>query len=142
MTDKKLTDQEIIKAFRECGQKMNTNYCDECPYNKGMCNDIQMAKDILDLINRQKLKIENLQLHIGCFESKIKRLEDGYAEKMQEYAAVSFHLLKTTKAEAYKEFAERLHEELRIYGTKDKFNKSVFLNVVDRAKKELVGEQK
>jgi hypothetical protein len=48
--------------------------------------------------------------------------------------------LKTAKAEAIKEFAERLHEELRIYGIKDKFNKSVFLNVADKAKKELVGE--
>ena len=48
--------------------------------------------------------------------------------------------LKTAKAEAYKEFAEKLHEELRMYGIKDKFNKLVFLNVVDKAKKELVGE--
>ena len=37
-------------------------------------------------------------------------------------------------------FAERLYEELRIYGQKDKFDKSVFLNVVDNLLKEFVGD--
>ena len=92
MTDKKLTDQEIIKAFRECGQKMNTNYCDECPYNKGMCNDIQMTKDILDLINR--LQAEN------------ERLKQNNKAIMQTIADVH--------TEAIKEFAERLNDAFSV----------------------------
>ena len=50
-------------------------------------------------------------------------------------------LVHKIKVEAYKEFAEMLYEELRVYGIKDKFNKAVFLNIVDKSKKELVGDE-
>ena len=91
-------------------------------------------------INRLQAENERLKPFedkIAKFNSHI-RVEDMlvFASSLEEW----LEFCENLKAEAYKEFAERLHEELRIYGIKDKFNKSVFLNVVDKAKKELVGE--
>ena len=122
MPDKNLTNWMIKKALECC----ITSDCRGCPlghratgtYNEHCGTDLM--KNALDLINR--LQAEN--------------------ERLKKFALIRAfdRFQKEAKAEAYKEFAERLHEELRIYGTKDKFNKSVFLNVVDKAKKELVGE--
>lgn len=55
-----MTDNEIIKAL-ECDTHKN---CEECPYFSENCNqfldtDVH-SKDILNLINRQKAKIEAL----------------------------------------------------------------------------------
>ena len=126
-----MTDNEIIKALEEAIE-----------YGCGHYREIEMPtiKNALNLINRQKLEIENLLLHIECFESKIKRLEDGYAEKMQEYTAVSFHLLKTTKAEAYKEFAERLKEKAQPHYF-DNYDFAVSIDDIDNLLNELVGEE-
>ena len=73
-------------------------------------------------------------------KAEIERLKENLGVLTFE----NLQFIKTNakiKSEAYKEFAEKLHEELRIYGIKDKFNKSVFLNVVDKAKKELGGDE-
>lgn len=127
MTDK-LTDSEIIKALE--WHLNNENNCDECPLLKlknttTYCVDVLM-QNALDLINR--LQAEN------------ERLQDAIDEQDIEIASL-WKRIEDAKAEAYKEFAKKLHEELRMYGTKDKFNKAVFLNVVDKVKKELVGEE-
>lgn len=77
-------------------------------------------------------EISELQAEIERLKKLLEQCEDNGEYWESKY--------KTTKSEAYKKFAEKLHEELRIYGIKDKFNKSLFLNMVDKAKKELVGE--
>lgn len=52
MTDKKLTDGEIVKALECC--KSDTAFCTECPYYKiGECIE-KMCADSIDLINRLK----------------------------------------------------------------------------------------
>ena len=94
--------------------------------------EIKELKAELDEYAKIKTTIDEfweILLTLSLCKRKEKPTLEEFAEAIQEI-----------KAEAYKEFAERLHEELRIYGIKDKFNKSVFLNVVDNAKKELVGE--
>ena len=117
MPDKKLTDSEIVKAL-ECHRHIGKETCDSCPLQGvGMCSFV-LINETYNLINR--LQAEN------------ERLKKGWKADVI--------LTADAKTEAYKEFAERLYEELRMYGIKDKFNKSVFLNVVDKAKKELVGE--
>lgn len=82
---------------------------------------------------------------INRLQSENERLRNAYKQcafERDAYIEIGNTAIAEAKAEAYKEFSEKLHEELRMYGTKDKFNKAVFLNVVDRAKKELVGEDK
>ena len=113
-----MTDNEIIRVLECC--TTNGVSCKDCPafvkVDRSNCK--KYFRGALDLINRQKAEIE--------------RLKKGWKADVI--------LTANIKSEAIKEFAEFLHEELRIYGIKEKFNKSVFLNVVDKAKKELVGE--
>ncbi len=136
-----MTDNEIIKAL-ECHSRESNSCGNNCPYlicEEVMCTK-KLSKDALDLINRQKKNIKELKY-------KVKKWKENYESSQvvvgdfREIINKQAKELKTAKAEANKEFVERLHEELRMYGTKDKFNKAVFLNVVDRAKKELVGEK-
>ena len=65
-----MTDNEIIKALEGCGNWQSDKTCDECPANTyGFGCAHKMAKQALDLINRQKAEIErlreeNVKLHI------------------------------------------------------------------------------
>ena len=87
MTNKKLTDNEIIKALED---KIEFESFDENGY---AVVDIEKLKNALDLITRQKAEIE--------------RLNEVYQANQQLINALnkSYFLAKT---EAYKEFAERL----------------------------------
>ena len=87
-----MTDNEIIKAL-EC-LRGNAFDCGECPYCScypAPCEQ-QVAKDALSLINRQKEEIERL---------KNRDLQVEVSEKLE----------REIKAEAVKEFAERLKEQ-------------------------------
>ena len=85
MTDKKLTDNEIIKALEELLKELKSKKQLIVPEQgvKNLCYGLQ---NFLDLINRLQTKNDRLehQLETLCFT------------------------LKTAKAEAYKEVADRL----------------------------------
>ena len=84
----KPTDKEIVKALECC----NNCDCGGCPcLAESGCKDIDYA-EILDLINR--LQAENERLRAN------EEMAEGYADALEERA----------KAEARKEFAERLKE--------------------------------
>ena len=149
----KLTDTEIIKALECISGKAKDWDCDKCAFDGAICT-AYVSEKALDLINRQDFKIHLLEKQIseiqnanlinwnatiGNYKTEIESLK-AEVERLNTYLDVIGYSTDKIKAEAYKEFAERLHEELRIYGAKDKFNKLVFLNVVYNAKKELVGE--
>jgi hypothetical protein len=69
MTERKFTDEEVIKALECCVKddiidSSNHEICFECPLkydNDCSCN---LRKRILDLINRQKAEIETLENRI------------------------------------------------------------------------------
>ena len=147
-----MEDREIIKAL-ECCTKLRYDIqqppvCVNCPYyNLDDCT-FELKSKALDLFNRLQAEKQNLEIELkamrgaaNSYKAENKRLYIAFEEN-QKATKIWKDKSKTAKAEAYKEFAEKLHEELRIYGIKDKFNKSLFLNVVDKAKKELVGEDK
>ena len=158
----KLTDNEIIKAL-ECCYTYDVLFCDKCPFQEE-CAEINLGQLAIDLINRLQAENESLKAEVDdwkaiaegyqkqfedCYERKqaeIENLQKNFEEASNDRFIYKIRWAKAearvdkAKAEAYKEFAERLHKELRIYGAKDTFNKLVFLNVVDKAKKELVGE--
>lgn len=126
MPNKKPTDSEIVKALEEHYKQVDKEYRTHLEYG-GKGDEfaekyIYMLCDVLDLINR--LKAENEKLTI-----RLRKERYQFADIGKMYSEI--------KSEAYKEFAERLHAKLRMYGVKDKFNKVVFLNAVDKAKKEL-----
>ena len=102
MTDKKLTDEEIIKALECCISTTNDEACVGCPFNKQkLCDKDQWALEryALDLINRQKETIETLR----------KCVEQHHIIRKDSKSPLSL-LTEEIRAEAYKEFAERLKE--------------------------------
>lgn len=105
-------------------------------YKKLRENRNYMVEKFSHEINTLKAENERLKEEKETLKSLLDSSQERYFG-ISNLAHKYRNKYKTAKAEAHKEFAERLHEELRIYGIKDKFNKSVFLNVVDKAKKEL-----
>ena len=124
MTDKQLSDNEMIKALEYCEDSRDTDkHCLKCPYcNESYCLDKMMA-DALFLINRQKAEIERLQ---SMNNAKLDMIHDLRTD------------LETTKSEAIKEFAERLKGKMFI--ADDNFNPVVLEADIDNLVKEMVGD--
>ena len=160
MTDKKLTDEEIIK---------NLKFCEDCSANINI--------DIIDLINRQKLELENLKvenqslrsaanslkMHYEEARAEIERLKQRNAvceaanrcivwqrdrrdreieELHSQIAGLNIYKSKI-KAEAYKEFAERLKEKseiVHLFSVHTGDHYMVEIDDIDNLVKEMVGE--
>lgn len=122
MTDKKFTDEEIIKALECCSTPCCE--CDECPlYCVGAnCSSFELHRYVLDLINRQKAEIERLK---------------GW----QDVLKAEKHSL--IKAEAHKEFAERLkkRKELFHYLEFSEIEEYAVDATIDNLLKEMIGEE-
>ena len=122
-----MRDKEIIKALEYCTKGIG---CSECAYLE--CHDFCCTKrneDIVDLFHR--LQAENERL-----KAEIERLKD-YNENLQ---TANTHLsntlldeVKTAKAEARKEFAERLKKEALI----DSGYEVLQLGTIDNLAKEM-----
>ena len=136
-----MTDKEIIKALECCSSQQGN--CDICPQHSGSCVE-DLLKQSLALINRQQaenkeLKTENLILSQKRFNI-FERIE--FTDKLK----------KQTKAEAIKEFAERLKAtpmrflvEYVEYYDKPSIDKMVLFiddNDIDNLVKEMAGEDK
>lgn len=80
MSDKKLTDEEIIKAL-EC--HINAEDCVGCEMF-GRCDEIILTKLVLDLINRQKSEIERLNKQMEWLEGYNKNLMSGNTALSEE----------------------------------------------------------
>lgn len=99
MTDKKITDEDIISSLEIIATTRNCNECKIRNCKWGTCNCEQItANAALDLINRQKTEIE-----------KLKKEKDEYAYLYDKHVNTAFSHIK---AEAVKEFADRLEENI------------------------------
>ena len=84
MPDKKLTDNEIIKALECCNQ----NDCKTCPYGKyntaGWCCMPKLRKDTLSLINRLQAELERLKAEIFALRDDLKaEQETAYRQRIE-----------------------------------------------------------
>ena len=72
-----MTDNEIIKAL-ECCKEATAVGCKKCPLyeDKGQTCITILSHSALDLINRQKAEIKELQLKISSYNSEIENLND------------------------------------------------------------------
>lgn len=94
MTDKKFADEEIIRNYEWC-IGCTSDRCRECTMDEeGFCEE-ELQNLVLDLINCQKAEIEKL---------KGSTIVSNIMESQR--------IKREAKAEAYKEFAEKLEEKL------------------------------
>lgn len=155
--DKNLTDNEIIKALECC--KEEEVICFECPYKKENGCMEKLSDDALALINRLQAEIKfaeninHLQMEeLQSLKDKNKVLANELANSLQDCenkqaeneklrkswkADVVSAIISGAKAEAYKEFAERLKEEFPKMLNR---SESAFSYLVDNLLKEMVGE--
>lgn len=120
-----MTDNDIVKALACC---YNGNQCAKsCPYNDGDDDCVEctsaLARDTLDLINRQKAEIERLTINMNAFGLGMKREKER---------------ADTAKAEAIKEFAERV--KLDFYYEFDEIIPSIMADKIDNLAKEMTEE--
>lgn len=110
-----MTDNEIIKALECCGAGWDS--CKPCPLYEyeGDCLE-SIVGDILDLINRQKAKIECLEKKVNArneiilgqkAEIKELKIECGNAQ-FAKYKAEFEEFRTEIRADAIKEFAYKL----------------------------------
>ena len=123
MTDKKLTDSEIIEALECCGDPYDI--CANCPIPNAIKDDCRcgehLANNALDLINRQQAEIERLKGRVNLLEAEI-------------YAPIK----AKARAEAVKEFAEK---SKKVWWDNGYESPDVdFDDFVDNLVKEMVGD--
>lgn len=125
--NKKLTDEEIIKDLTELSR-----------YTGFQEKYIQVLNATLDLINRQKSEIERLK---SANDEKFRQW-DMLAEKTKTHYANLYNEAKDKlKAEAYKEFAERLKQSTVMAVMGNKIYAVATSKGVDNLLKEMVGEE-
>lgn len=131
MTDKKFTDEEIIKAL-EC--HINAEDCVSCEVFD-WCEEILLTELVLDLISRQKSEIERLKETPKC----VYEYDGEVTEYCVQGPCSNFKTVEQIKAEAYKEFAARLKSYL-LLNEKGSISVISFENI-DNLLKEMVGEE-
>ena len=122
-----MTDEQIVEALKYCSK--GETICFMCPlYNKtDHCVDM-LAKNALDLINRQQAEIERLE--------KIRKADNNLITSLNK-------CYETAKAEAYKEFTEKLKEKCYedFQETYEMLSPYVTDDDIDNLLKEMEGEE-
>ena len=119
-----MTDNEIIKALGCCQHRSDVIICNSnCPlfeWCEDEDNDDNVCNLALDLINRQEQEKHNLEVELkamrgaaNSFKAENERLKNAYKQcafERDAYIEIENTAIAEAKAEAYKEFAERLKE--------------------------------
>jgi len=133
MSDKKFTDEEIKSSLEVIATTRNCNECKIRNCKWGTCNCSQItANAALDLINRQKAEIEKL---------KGSTIVSNIMESQR--------IKREAKAEAYKEFAEKIKKSIKenvdeAWHRDDGngiYDAEYVLDDIDNLLKEMVGEK-
>ena len=117
-----MTDEQIIKAL-ECCTSTTEIGCELCPYSNTVNCLLRSTQDALDLINRQKAEIVDEREKKEMLAAVIARQDEERAvivadrdNLLKENNRLQNHfrdLTKMIRAEAIKEFAERLKRKSR-----------------------------
>lgn len=118
-TKKNLNKEEILRELESYEV-----VCDNCACNDGWDCAKQIMRKAAALIRDLSEKNENLK-------AIPEQLHKEMTERMTEEVKVARKYTART-------MRERLHVELRMYDSKDKFNKEFFLSKVDKITEELV----
>lgn len=109
MTNKRYTDEEIVRALECC--LCDNSECLQCQ-NKELCRieRDELAVKTLDLINRKMEEIERLK---SANDEKFRQWDILTEKTKQHYADLYNEAKDIVKAEAYKEFAKEVSEEIK-----------------------------
>lgn len=144
-----MTDNEIIKALENeirSAEYVDSEYCDGV--------DLTLIKSAVDLINRQQAENINLKGHLEQLKSRydnakseIKRLKGisvSPSKDPMDFCGVlcnyAEELIDKAKAEAYKEFAERLNEKAQIADCFNSYSMVVGTYFINDLLKEMIDE--
>lgn len=133
-----MTDNEIMEALKACNTQDGSIPCYDCPC---WCDDTQKCvglnyTEVLGLINRQKAEIEELKRKNEILS---RNADNAFQEGLNECRGL---FEPEIKAEAYKEFAERIRE---CCASNDDLPADAWLSVttdINCVLKEMVGEEK
>ena len=136
-----MTDNEIVKALEYCfTNDWNRTKCDKCKFYTGTTQCVEDLKSAsIYLIKRQQADIERLKCEMG----KLLPKDCAYTVQME----VSNKLETQIRAEAVREFAERLKNKIKTecnpYGkpTFDYDTSLAIMRYIDNLAKEMVGEE-
>ena len=158
MPDKKLTESEIVKALEICAGITPSAGCSDCPQQylglSVVGCQIELLKNVLDLLNRQEEKIKLLEKYQTEFlkeRLKTEELEERLGEVKEDYTRacaerdVNIITNKFIKAEAYKECIKKVKEKANksewvSSGVHLRTEYTIGENTLDNLLKELVGE--
>ena len=141
-----MTDNEIVKEVTEAYNQnldagcyvgdllgiINRTKEKERHYRQKAQNQREIINALQDKITRQKAEIERLQAYHDDMESAIYQFREDHAK-------VKF-FKGEIKAEAIKEFAERLHGKAKARQVGDRFVYGITLDDINKTKEEMVGE--
>ena len=142
----KLTDSEIVKGIEYCSKQESDENCKKCPIykqcNEDPCYEEKLALDLINRLQAENERLEDVKKHI---DTVIHRdCEYPSAETYNKaFQKVLEHLYDnaTAKAEAYKEFAERLKKALYSDSCRLVFESdlNIFECAIDNLLKEMLG---
>lgn len=124
MTDKKLTDNEIIKAL-ECCLSPVAESCNDCPFYEENCLEISTERLALDLIYRQKEEIERLKNANRMFEFLEEAVYHTKGDLRFDFKTIEakndaisrfidkFSNMQIVRIEAIKDFVEKYKTEIK-----------------------------
>ena len=154
-----MTDNEIIKAFKDFLIKQVDGYTDHIETGgeryEFIEKELELLKETDNLINRQKAEKAEQQSEIAILKDSNKNLQELYyterekVKKAKQKVIDIAKALKTAKAEAYKEFAEKVSKLIcnNTYPDFDKDGKAVNIwnakdgyKQIDNLLKEMVGD--
>lgn len=123
MTDRKFTDEEIVKALEHC----KDDDCENCPrwsgeWYSGQCADF--LPSLLDIINRQKAEIEELKI---CNE--------------RQKHAIKVYQIDETRREVAREIVLEIDTLVCCHANGDIDDKRLYI-LFDALKKKYTEEQK
>lgn len=148
MTDKKFTDEEIIKALEDYIKENEFEY-----FHSNMMGEYPLIRKSLDLINRQKSEIEKLNIQLqewwntaSLYKAESEMWDNYNKNLLTANTALSNEILEA-KAEAYKEFAKTIKTTIKVHAVEALLNSNASYDVVNVLKdidvvlKEMVGEE-
>lgn len=148
MTDKKFTDEEIIKAIGNLFK--NTDGLYEVTIQnstKGVYGEKQyycIPEGVYNLIMRQSGFIDRQKTEIERLKECPKCVYE-YDGEITEYCiqgpCPNFKTVEQIKVEAYKEFAEKLKDAAMPYLRGGKYYEIITTRCIDTLLKEMVGEE-